>query len=182
MVSAVLAVLLLVTATVTDVARHKIYNWTTYPGIVGGIAANWCFGGVDGTSPGREALESSLLGFVACGLIMLFCLVFFGDIGGGDVKLVAMMGACLGFRLGIEAMLWTFVLGAVLGVATLLWQIGFLRIVTKVWRHLVLVVKSRGWIAPTREERGPLKQGLYLAPSALIAVLVVTREQWMRWF
>ena len=35
----ILIVLLLV-ATATDLARHKIYNWTTYPGILAGAAAN----------------------------------------------------------------------------------------------------------------------------------------------
>ncbi|MEX0703722.1 MAG: A24 family peptidase [Planctomycetales bacterium] len=181
MVPAALAVLLLVVATVTDVLRHKIYNWTTYPGIVGGFAANWFFGGPAGAEAGREALESSLLGFLVCGFIMLFCLLFF-EIGGGDVKLIAMMGACLGLYRGIEAMLWTFILGAVLGIAILVWQLGFLRIAGNVWRHLALVVKTRGWVPPTPQERGPLKQGLFLAPSALVAVLIVTREHWMDLF
>ncbi|MEX0717163.1 MAG: A24 family peptidase [Planctomycetaceae bacterium] len=180
MVPAALAVLLLVAATVTDVLRHKIFNWTTYPGIVGGFLANWWFGGSAGASPGREALETSLLGFFVCGFIMLFCLLFF-DIGGGDVKLIAMMGACLGLHQGIEAMLWTFILGAVLGVGMLVWQLGFLRIAGGVWRHLALMVKTRGWVAPTPRERGPLEQGLFLAPSALAATLIVTREHWLAW-
>ena len=35
-----LCVALLVVAAATDVARHKIYNWTTYPGMLAALAIN----------------------------------------------------------------------------------------------------------------------------------------------
>ena len=46
-----------------------------------------------------------------CGAAMLVCYVLFaGGVGGGDLKLIAMMGAWLGVYRGLEAMLWTMVI------------------------------------------------------------------------
>jgi prepilin peptidase CpaA len=166
----VIAVLLglLIVATVTDVSRHKIYNWTTYPGIAAGLVLN--FG-----DAGWTGLQDALAGFFACGFLMLVCFVLF-NIGGGDVKLIAMMGACLGLERGIEALLWTFVLGAIMGTVLLIWQIGFVRILVKTIEHLKFVFKARSWVPLTPAEREPLKRWLFLAPSALAAVVLVVTD------
>lgn len=171
MVTVILLLVLVAVAVVTDVARHKIYNWTVYPGIVLGFVLN----GVNTTLAGESlwsGLRFSLAGFLACGLVMLVCFVFF-DIGGGDVKLIAMMGAFLGPKEGVEAMLWTFVLGSVVGAAILIWQLGALHILKKSLHHILLILRARSWIAPTEEERQPLKRWLFLAPSAFAAICVV---------
>lgn len=158
----------LVVATVTDVRRHRIYNWTAYPGIIVGLL-------VQTYEHGWAGLQDGLIGFLACGFLMLFCLVLF-DVGGGDVKLIAMMGAFLGLQKGIEALLWTFVLGAVMGTVILIWQFGFLKILANIARHVRLMFRARGWISLTEEERKPLKRWLFLAPSALAAVLVLVAD------
>ena len=152
-------------AAVTDLRGHKIYNWNTYTGILAGLMLNAAL-------DGWTAFEDSGLGFLVCGFVMLVCFVLF-NVGGGDVKLIAMMGAFLGLQRGIEAMLWTFVLGAVMGCVILIWQFGFLSILVGVWKHLRLMLRVRGWISLTEEERQPLKRWLFLAPSALAAAAVV---------
>lgn len=159
----------LAVATVTDVRGHRIYNWTTYPGIVAGLVLNAALGGWAG-------LEESGLGLLVCGFVMLVCFVLF-NVGGGDVKLIAMLGAFLGLERGITAMLWTFVLGAVMGMVILIWQFGFLSLAARAWRHLRLVVRARSWIPLSEEERRPLKRWLYLAPSALAAVVLVMVDE-----
>ena len=160
----VLLVLLLV-ASITDVMQHKIYNWNTYPGIAVGFAVNVI------AEKGLGPWES-LAGFLVCGSIMLVCFLLF-NMGGGDVKLIAMMGAFLGVQDGVEAMLWTFVLGGVAAMTVLIWQIGILRIISKTGQHMLLVLRARSWIPLTREEREPLRRCLFLAPSAFVAVCVV---------
>ena len=55
---------------------------------------------------------------------MIVCFVFFPGIGGGDVKLMAMVGALLGTYDGLEALLWTFVLAACFGLIVLVWRVG----------------------------------------------------------
>lgn len=172
MFATILLMVLLVVATVTDLKQQKIYNWTTYPGIVAGIAVNFA-------ENRRAGLEDSLLGLAVCGGIMLVCFVLF-NMGGGDLKLIAMMGACLGLYQGLEAMLWTFVLGGVLGAVLLIWQVGVGRLLSKGVRHLWLVVRTKSWIPLTDEERAPLRRRLYLAPAGLAAVcLVAVRSRWM---
>lgn len=156
---------LLAVASATDVTRHKIYNWTTYPGIVVGLL--WNAFATDGMG-----WQESVAGFLGCGTVMLFCFVLF-NMGGGDVKLVAMMGAFLGLERGIEAMLWTFVLGAILGVAILIWQFGIGRMMRKSAQHLLLIVRTRTWVPLTPAERQPLQRWLYLAPAALFAVCII---------
>ena len=161
---AVLLALLMIAA-VTDVARHKIYNWNTYSGIAAGFATRWF-------AEGWTGLEDGLAGFGACGGIMLVCYVLF-HIGGGDVKLMAMIGAFLGMHDGIEAMLWTFVLGSIAAMAYLVWQMGLLRIISKGVQHALVVMRARSWVPLDDEEREPLRRRLHVAPSALVAVCVV---------
>ncbi|MBI3860710.1 MAG: prepilin peptidase [Planctomycetia bacterium] len=165
------ALLLLFTATaaVTDFRKHKIYNWTTYPGILLAFVVHYVRNGWNDEYPG---LEDSLKGFAVCGGLMLVCFVFFG-IGGGDVKLIAMMGAFLGLERGIEALLWTFVLGGALGLATLIWRVGLWRLVSGAVRHVLWSLRLVSWLPLTVDERKQLQPPLFLAPSALAAVVIV---------
>lgn len=156
-------------AAVTDGWRGRIPNWITYPGILLGLAIN-------SAATGWPGFEEALKGFLLCGVLMVVCFVLF-RIGGGDVKLVAMMGAFLGPQRGIESLLWTFLIGGVIGLAVIIWKVGFLRIVSKTWEHARLVVQGRGWVPLTREERKPLQSKLYLAPSAFAAVCLVLADQ-----
>jgi len=182
MVATLLLVVLLGVATATDVLWHRVYNWTTYPGILAAwglnglgtllLQAAWVDRGLL-ERLGWIGLLSSLLGFLACGSVMLVCFVLFNKVGGGDVKLIAMLGALLGPEKGIEAMLWTFVLGGCVGLIVLVWRVGPLRLTARVLRHLLWSVRL-GWVSPpTEEERAQLRLPLSLAPNALAAALIV---------
>ena len=168
--SLAILILLLLVASVTDVRRQMIYNWNTYPGIILGFVMRWLGGGQGG-------LEDATKGFLVCGFLMLICFMLF-NLGGGDLKLIAMMGAFLGFERGVEALLWTLILGGVFGTAVMIWQIGFLTILIQVSRQLTRMGKARGWVPLDAEMRKPLKQTLFLAPAALVAVLIVTWDHW----
>jgi prepilin peptidase CpaA len=165
MLSTLLLVAFAAIAALTDLFRHRIYNWTTYPGILTALAVN-------ALEPGAIGLEESLKGLFACGLIMLACLVFF-PIGGGDVKLIALLGAFLGLRLGLEAMLWTFVLGSVLGIALLIWRIGVVRLAARGVQQVWWLVRYRLWRPLSEGERRHLQSRLMLAPAAFVAVLIL---------
>jgi prepilin peptidase CpaA len=153
----------------TDARQGLIYNWTTYPGIVLGLAANY-------GERGWTGLEDAIVGLLVCGGVILFVFLFNGT-GGGDVKLIAMLGAGLGLYDGIEAMLWTFVLGAILAVAILIWQTGFVELVKRTAFHMWCVVRARSWVPLTKEERAPLQRTMFLAPAALAAVVIVRWEE-----
>jgi len=181
MITTVLLLGLLLIASVTDIRRHRVYNWTTYPGMVAALgwnvvgAALWEAGLVP-----RDALESlgwigpweSLLGLLTCGFVLLVCFVFL-EVGGGDVKLMAMLGAFLGHERGLEAMLWTFVLGGCVGLIVLIWRVGPWRLATRALRQVLWTVRLGRWSPLTPEERAELKPPLFLSPCALAAVLVM---------
>ncbi|MBS0263939.1 MAG: prepilin peptidase [Planctomycetes bacterium] len=161
------------TAAVTDILSHKIYNWTTYPGILVALAVHAGTDlSVDGWSSDFAGLEDSLKGFFLCGLLMLVCFVFFG-VGGGDVKLMAMLGAFLGVDRGLEALLWTLVLGAALGLATLIWRVGLWKLISGVVRHVFWCLRLANWLPLSDAERQALQPPLFLAPSALAATVIV---------
>ena len=165
---------LLAIACFTDVKWQMIYNWNTYPGLVLGFLLR-------GWSDGAAGLEDGTQGFLICGGLMLVCFVLFG-LGGGDLKLIAMMGTFLGFERGVEALLWTLVLGGILGGAVILWQLGVVNIVVGVMKHLARMWQLKGWVPVSNESRQPLQQTLFLAPAALIGTLIVTWDRWSAWF
>jgi prepilin peptidase CpaA len=114
----------------------------------------------------------SLLGLSVCGFVMLVCFVMF-KVGGGDVKLMAMLGAFLGPEQGITAMLWTFVLGACMGLIVLIWRVGPVRTMVLVFRRVASVFLPMWFRGLTDDERVQLQPPLFLAPSALAAVVIV---------
>jgi prepilin peptidase CpaA len=121
-----LLVLLLSAATVTDLLRRRIYNWTTY------TAFGWvvllqlltlALGGSASASPVVSAIgmlpwHDSLMGFAA-GFSILFVLynVFRG--GAGDLKLVAVIGALVGMNQIVEILIYSYVLAGIFAACLL---------------------------------------------------------------
>ena len=174
MIAIVVLLCLLTVAAITDVMRQSIFNWNTYPGILCGLILNYLGYGISGA--GRAAFQQGLIGLFACGFVMLFCFVMF-QMGGGDVKLIAMVGSFLGLECGIEAMLWTFILGGIAAVGMLIWQTGLLRLISKITAHLKLILRTRTWVPLIPEERQQLNRGLFLAPCSFVAVCIVAKSQ-----
>jgi Flp pilus assembly protein protease CpaA len=181
MVATVLLLALVAVASITDLLWHKIYNWTTYSGILaafGSSAAGWALLAAGWATESRLrwlgwiSPAESFLGLLACGGLMLLCLVFF-DIGGGDVKLIAMLGAAMGWEKGLEAMLWTFILGGCLALIVLVWRVGPWRLVAGVFRQVVWALRLGRWSPLGEAQRAELHAPLFLAPSALVAVAIV---------
>jgi len=184
MLSTALLLGLMLAATVTDVLRNKIYNWSTYSGILAGLALSavqsaWLW--ADGAYwLGGPALLVSVNGLLTCGVLMIVCFSFFPGIGGGDVKLMAMIGTFLGAKefLGNndarDALLWTFVVGACFGLIVLVWRVGPVTTVFRVVRLIATRLLRLSWLQPlSDEERQALKPPVFLAPSALVAAVIV---------
>lgn len=169
---------LLTVAAVTDFREQKIYNWTTYPGMLAGLALNAAGSVAENWDVdlhrvlGYVEFWDSLTGLLVCGLFMVVCFVFF-PISGGDVKLVAMVGAWLGLQRGLEAMLWTFVLGACLGIIILIWRDGAWNLVSMIGRQTLYMMRVRGPLPLADEDRRRLQFPLLLAPTALAAAVIV---------
>jgi prepilin peptidase CpaA len=173
MVSTVLLLVLSGVAAVTDTWHQKIYNWTTYPGIALALL-------VSHFEPGGIGIEESLKGFALCGAVMLVSFVFFGGLGGGDVKLMAMLGAFLGVERGIEVLLWTFVLGGIVALITLIWRFGFGNLLSRGLKHVWLTFRLGKPVRLAEDERLALQPPLNLARTSFVAVIIV-RFQLMNW-
>lgn len=124
-VRALLVLLLLGTATLTDLRQRRIYNWTTYT-VLGWVVLVELLGAVlesgsQGTSGFAAAIVSalgalpwrdSLAGFaVGFGILFVLFNVFRG--GAGDLKLVAVLGALVGTNRILELLIYSYLLAGV---------------------------------------------------------------------
>ena len=179
MLATLLLVALVLTAAVTDAARHKIYNWTTYPGMLAGLALAALGAMCEWLAPDAAAAWRPLIGwlswtdalggFLVCGCLMAVCFVFF-PMGGGDVKLLAMVGALAGLEKGLDILLWTFIFGGCLGLTILIWRFGPLRLLKRAWELLLGVVTLGTVLRPPNEEKAVLQWPLFLGPCAAAAM------------
>ncbi len=133
------ALLLAAGATVTDVTSARIPNTLTLLGAIAGVAAHALL-------PGGSGPWQSLEGLIA-GLAVFFPIFALGGLGGGDVKLMAALGAWLGWPAVLSLAIFTAVAGGVLAVAVALSHgylsqaLGNLRALARFW-----------WIAGIRPE------------------------------
>lgn len=113
---------LLVGSVYSDIAQNKIYNWLTYSGIALGLAL-----------AGAEVIlsgENTYLLPSGVGLVLGFGIFaipyYFGWMGGGDVKLMAAIGALQGAELGtffiLRAIFYTSLFGACMALLLLIWR------------------------------------------------------------
>jgi leader peptidase (prepilin peptidase)/N-methyltransferase len=108
----------LIAVTAIDLAHQIIPDAITLPGIVAGLVVN--------LATGRVAWLDSGLGIaVGGGLFLVIIVVSGGGMGGGDMKLGAMFGAFLGWKVTLVALFVAVVLGG--GVALVLMLAGRMR-------------------------------------------------------
>ncbi|HEX8536781.1 MAG TPA: A24 family peptidase [Cystobacter sp.] len=108
----------LVISVVTDVLRRRILDVVTYPLLVVAL-------GVRLASEGVGGLETGLVSGVVSGAGLALVLVpaaVRGRMGWGDVKLMAGVGAVLGFPAVMAAAAFISLVGALQAVVTLLWH------------------------------------------------------------
>jgi prepilin peptidase CpaA len=109
----------LVAAAVTDLRRGTVYNWLTYPAILIGLALGAAAGAAAGNA--GEGLINHFLG-LGFGFGVLLAAYVLGGMGGGDVKLMAAVGASLGWPGVLHAVFYSFVVGAAVGLIVLVWR------------------------------------------------------------
>lgn len=179
MLATLILVVLVLIAAITDAAEYRIYNWTTYPGILAGLilailGAVWEWAAPEAAAQwqsllGWVALSDSVAGFLGLGFMMLLCYVFF-SVPGGDVKLVAMVGALAGLNKGLEILVWMLVFGACVALTILIWQLGPYRLLKRGGQLLLGVVTLGTVLRPPPEEQRVLRWPLFLGPCAAAAL------------
>lgn len=114
--------LLTAVAAFQDLRTGLIPNRMVLGGVVIGLAISWTSAAVSGGGSSLpSAIGLSLLGLVLVGAVPLL-LYRAGGIGGGDVKLLAAVGAVLGPFVGLEAELYAFSVTLLYAPARLLWE------------------------------------------------------------
>jgi leader peptidase (prepilin peptidase)/N-methyltransferase len=114
----IVLIIILTVITITDLQRQEIDNEPIVAGLVFGVLFSLCgFNDV--------GVMSSIAGFFLGG-IFFFILSFWG-MGGGDIKLMAMIGYFLGWQSTILVMYLAFVIGAVTGLGYMIIKKGKLK-------------------------------------------------------
>jgi prepilin peptidase CpaA len=112
-ISVLLAAVVL-TAAWTDARSRSIPNWLTAGGIAAGFAVNITVAGIAGG-------KSALAGFgIAAGVYALFYIL--RAVGGGDLKLMAAIGAISGPAHWFSIFLGSALLGGVMAVCVVVWS------------------------------------------------------------
>lgn len=103
-----------VAASVEDLARRRVSNWTSLAALIGGI-------GCQMAQHGWIGLPMALAG-AACGFLVFLIFYVLGGMGAGDIKLMAGFGALLGYSKSFEAALWTAGVGGLMALGVIAFQ------------------------------------------------------------
>jgi len=115
---AVLGVALLISV-VTDLASRRILDWVTYPAIALCLLLRaW----EQGLGDLEHGAVSGLVGLAGAGGLFALLAAWRKSFGWGDVKLMAAVGAALGYPLVLAALAFISLTGALQAMVTLIWQ------------------------------------------------------------
>lgn len=160
-------------AIATDLRTRRIPNVVTGPAILAGLGLNAWISGWDG-------LTASVLGCLAATAILI-CPFALGGVGGGDVKMMAAVGALLGPRLAFYSLVLGLVLGGVVAVVQLARRARLHEKLAAMYRMAVNAVLARS-MEPLRLSSSdpnavvlPYSLPLGVGTAAVIAVSLVVR-------
>jgi len=143
------------TAAATDARTGLIPNWLTLPPLVAAPLLYLAQQGAGG-------LGFSLAGALACGLIP-YLMFRAGSMGGGDVKLLAALGALGGPQLGLEVELLGMTIAALIALGLLAWRGKlFSTLRSSLWLTINIFLPARLRRPVLRAEMMPLRLGLPL--------------------
>lgn len=109
-----------------EIRARRIPNWLTLGAVVLGLGAAAIEGGAEG-------LVDSAIGLaIAGGLFLPFCLL--GVVGGGDMKLMAAVGAIVGWPMVLRVVTNTCIAGGLIAVAIMAWNGMLLTTLANVFR------------------------------------------------
>lgn len=120
---------LIATCAVTDISNGKIPNKLTYSMIVLGLILGAIIGGWSG-------LLNSLAGF-GLGFGMMFFIYMWGGFGGGDVKLMAAVGALKGYPFVLYAAFYSAIVGGIVSLIVIIWKGRFLKSLGNVAKQFI---------------------------------------------
>jgi len=112
---------------VTDILHGKIYNKITYPAIILGVLIAF--------TGGLLIIKSSIIGLLI-GFILFFFVFLVGGFGGGDVKLMAAIGAIKGYPFILYASFYSALVGGIISLGMMIWKGKFLNSMRNIFNVL----------------------------------------------
>jgi prepilin peptidase CpaA len=162
-------------AAVFDWRKGEIPNWLSLGSLALAVLAHLVTGAVGtGVVGGLEQAGFSILGAVACGVVP-FAFWQKGAFGGGDVKMLAAVGAALLPLQGIEAEFYALLAAAIVAPARLAWEGRLLRVLGNtmaIVANPLLPKARRRTIAPE------MLTSLRFGPAIFAGALVSTLAHW----
>jgi len=157
---------------VTDVLRGRIYNKLTYTLVVVALVGQSLLGGLrgDGVHTLNVGLLSSVGGLALGGGVLMLA-VMAGGLHGGDVKMMAGVGALLGWQATLPALMYTLVAAAVISVVVILVRGVFWRTMRRLGGFFVLLLTTRKPADPATADSPQVPFGLAIALGSLAAVV-----------
>ena len=163
-------------AAVWDARTGHMPNWLTLGALAAAPPVAFALeASAHGVQAGFAAAGMSLLGALVCaiGPFVAFCK---GAMGGGDVKLFAAIGALLGFRLGLDAEFYGFVIGALYVPAKLAWEGRLFSTLAGGFRALLNPLRKM-------QERAVVPEGLKMrirfGPAICVGTIAAIALAWM---
>lgn len=143
----------LIAAAVIDGRQLRVPNWITFPLVISGWIFSAVYCGVTGLGF-WSGLGCSLLG-TAAGLGLLLPLYAIGGMGAGDVKLLAGVGAWVGFTQTLWAFGISAVVGGVIAIGMVLYRRKWQHHQQQFWHILteVLVIRDPNELSALAAER-----------------------------
>ncbi len=162
----ILGVALLISV-VTDVLRRRILDVVTYPLILIALGVRLWAEGVGGLETGLVSGAVSSAGLA----LVLVPMALRGSMGWGDVKLMAGVGAVLGFPAVLSAGVFISLVGSAQALVTIIWQ-------GAVWE--TLAGAGRRWLIRFRLMREDSVQGT--ARHIPYGVAIAVGTFWAMWW
>lgn len=134
-------------ALATDLQNRKIYNWLTFPAMLVGLVLNGVLGGLHG-------LEMSAIGLLVGSAFFLVGFLM-RAMGAGDVKLMAAVGAWLGWPYTLAAVIYVTLFGGVIAVGA-----------AAVNGSLLKMFKNVGWFMYGLVTPGAKAEGAFVESAA----------------
>ncbi len=166
-----------------DVATRRIPNLLTYPALLLGIGANLVVAPLLGAADldvavlwiGAAGPGDALLGFSLCAGIGIVSFAARG-LGGGDVKLLAAVGALLGFQAVVPVLLNTLLVALVIGLGNWALRGTLVPRMQVIAGNVLMAVVTRkpGPVYPFRGTEAPF--GLALLIGLVLSPLVAPQE------
>lgn len=149
----------LVISVVTDIASQRILDVITFPTILAALGLRMFHEGLGG-------LESGVISGILCALgasVMFAIAALRGSMGWGDVKLMAAVGAVVGWPLVLYAVACVTLAGALQAVVTLMWK-------GQVWDAAARILRRAGQRVRLLPKEAKIADGQHIPYGVAIAL------------